>query len=306
MKTRRSRLVKSLVAAGLVTAAGCGRGADDQAAVTAGSGGSMGSSDAGSETTGSGGELDAAPDSQAAICAPFRLEFGSGCDACPPIACKSGTGPPDADICLAVLGDLNRCPSGLCLTSLDCSPICQQADADVQELVKQLNALRWCIAERPCKMDADCGSGRCVGEMDPGGGLCRLGTDGSVCRDGSDCLNGSCVTSELGHSGLCTDRSVSALCYRDNDCASNWCLIWTKTTAGIDVGVCTSGNLGEPCVAATDCRTGISCISLSGPGTYGQCYAGEAGEPCAKPSDCQNGICLFNEGAVIGFCSNPM
>ncbi|HWV37693.1 MAG TPA: hypothetical protein VN033_04350 [Vulgatibacter sp.] len=160
---------------------------------------------------------------------------------------------------------LEDCPAGAICVDEVCAPLgaCEEdPDCAADPRVPRCSAASTCVA---CTSDADCGGGRCVGDVclppeactsdaQCKGSFVCTGGGCAACRTDEQCPRGAC------RQGVCEDR-IS--CVKDADCASGSCV----------AGAC------EACGSDLDCRPGLWCEG-------GACAAGAA---CADHLDCAAG-----------------
>lgn len=169
-----------------------------------------------------------------------------------------------------------------------------------------------------CNLDAECKGKRCIHapgvsinglNPDPApslAGLCSTGTSGALCfvdevncppnttcslgvNDGKCLGDARCIRVPMGiptlSGAVCSAGNVGDPCLDDSDCKSGHC------PSGVD-SVCSAGALGEPCVNSADCESGFCAPPSKVPMIFpGVCTNGEIGASCLSPADCKSGHC---------------
>ncbi len=188
-------------------------------------------------------------DDQAGICALYP---GSGMVDCTTTGCPSG----------------QMCVSGSCVPAMGgsgdvCSPCSSSSDCTSGVCLRYPDGSPYC--GRSCTSSAQCGSGdMCV----------------SVTGAGGQCIRFSGMTPS------CAGGTPSG-CRSDADCsATQRC---NTTTGACEARPTTGAELGQPCGAGTDCRSGL-------------CFGGACSQTCdwLNPSSCPGGF--YCNGQATGAC----
>ncbi len=283
------------------------------AAATCSSGPSSRRQQGGQSGTASGGAGGAAG-AAAADCARFKFTFSqlTSCGTCPADTSKLcpclTTG-----FVAAILADRRlTCAFGRCLSGMDCPATCAYLGDPNTDPIKggeALEVLARCLDAAltvSCDRDAVCNDGRCVGEDDSGGGICRTGGSGIACRNAGDCLSGACVTTDIdANARSCGDARPEAVCNDDGHCGGGRCI---KANANAGLGICTNGASNEPCFTKADC-SGYACVPISG-SRFDVCSDGnpDTGDRCAEPAHCRSNFCVQGEcssGEETSRCTAP-
>jgi hypothetical protein len=305
MKTRCSRLVESLVVAGLVTAAGCGHVAHDQADATAGKDGC----DTLAEATRAYLQkclptqafVTASTQRIAAECkmvdgargvtgfgatlAACEAAYESAAETCATIDPAACLPPRGALLNGAPCGADAQCASGLCSV-----PAGGLVSSSPYETRGACGTCAPCVAA--CGLGLVCQQGTCV-PLPPG----ELGENcvGHPCKNGLLCVNYTCAVPPA-EGEACVDAfdpqgSVAVGCAAPFVC---------QRPIGL-MGTCVRGNAeGGPCSpSGLACARGLQCDLPAGADpmdpTAGTCSSAPhipaAGQPCDGAQVCEYGIC---------------
>jgi hypothetical protein len=163
------------------------------------------------------------------------------------------------------------------------------ADKFANDLIE----LHSCVTERRCRADSGCGpKEKCIGETDVPAGRCDTGDLNNGCREPGDCWSGICASGP--RDGFrCQDGQPRSGCANDADCIESRCL---AHGAG---GLCTRGNVGEPCSESEGCAAGLFCVVAANGNQFfgtglGACLTGASGDGCDDSSECQSHLCISN------------
>lgn len=145
----------------------------------------------------------------------------------------------------------------------------------------------------PCHTPADCQLPHCSVR-----GLCVAGRLGDPCDANQDCASDSCISSPSGTTKLCQSGTIGTFCFDNSQCQSGICAL-TNVNGRTTTGVCHTGEGGDPCTTARDCRSQqcISGGSFDTTSCQGENRTME--QPCGDGGVCSLGIsaCLYGKCA---------
>jgi len=121
----------------------------------------------------------------------------------------------------------------------------------------------------PCESNAECGSVICAPN-----GRCDRGGYGHPCTSNAQCEMGLACRPD----GRCGDGRPGEACTAGTDCMPH------ATAAGACVGGrCRTGTPDSPCTADEHCSPDLQCSRV------GVCVSGDPGDPCDEDGDCDGG-----------------
>jgi hypothetical protein len=223
----------------------------------------------------------------------------------------------------ASASQFGRCATGnagdVCLDESDCwSKVC------VADVIAKL--CRDGMPRSACTKNSDCLTGTCA-LYDQNIGFCTAGGVGDPCHAG-DCKAGtSCVLAANFAFGLgtclagqtddacdvadqcaskhcldnrCVSGALRAPCKSGNDCLSTFCLL-PESALPVEHGTCISGDLGDLCYDAHNCKVGL-CTMKHYLGGMGLCGEGKPNDPCVGDADCPGSTCNIPKPAEQAPC----
>jgi hypothetical protein len=179
----------------------------------------------------------------------------------------------DADECLGV----EPTPAGPCGCGLDCD----DAELCASEVEAGLPS-GWCL--RPCDADRPCPDGTFCDELEVGSGE---GVCERTCETTADCRTGYVCTHAL------TDPNPLIcwpFCQADSDCPTTGsCDPW-QGTCGDALPQPGDLEIGDPCTADVECRTGVCSQGTEWPGGYCSSGCSVTRQGCPPGSVCVGAV----------------